>query len=99
MKDLVRGKGLSKLYGSRHLSLLKCQSQLEIERLISAVNLNFWSKKPNLFKKGRKEGRKKKTQVCYLCNPIMSNGIPPGFSFGPCVICFSYLCFEVNKLQ
>lgn len=40
----------------RHLSLLKGETQLETEGLVSAVNLNFWSEKLGL--EGR-EGEKK----------------------------------------
>lgn len=59
-----RRKGLSGLW-VRSLSDLKWQSQLEIEGLISSVNISVWSKKANYFFNYRK-GKKKSQVSCRI---------------------------------
>jgi len=81
-----RRKGLSGLW-VRSLSDLKWQSQLEIEGLISSVNISVWSKKANYFFNYRKGKKNHKSLVGSTASGILK------------WICLSLIsshhCFEV----
>lgn len=48
------------------------------------MNWNFQNKKAKSLKIIRK-AEEKALRVCYLRNPVLGNGIPPGFKFGLCL--------------